>query len=205
LLAATSSIFAIVMAASLLGEKPNVWQYVGMLVIAGGSYVFLANQVIAGSVVGVGLLLLAEVAFAFSGALVRKISAVYKADVSLPISLIGCAVGAIVMIPIALSVDGFKDVSWHWETILWVVTVGLIFAFAGLMWNSLLDKIRLVEASVISNTMLIQVAAFSIIFLGEHLATNNLIGGGLVMAGALITDAQLIWPQLVRVRQTSTT
>ena len=197
LIAASSSIFAVLMSVLFLKERPRAWQYLGIGLILAGSYVFLSDQVVGGSMVGVGLLILAEMAFAFSGSLTRLINERHEKNISLTLSLIGNLIGVIVLVPLALLVDGIPQINWTWQVGTLVLVSGLIFAFGGLMWNAVLDKLQLVEASVINNTMVIQVAILSVVFLRESLSINDIFGGLVVVLGALVTDIKLILPPAI--------
>jgi O-acetylserine/cysteine efflux transporter len=197
LIAASSSIFAVLMSVLFLKERPRAWQYLGIGLILAGSYVFLSDQVVGGSMVGVGLLILAEMAFAFSGSLTRLVNERHEKNISLTLSLIGNLIGVIVLVPLALLVDGIPQINWTWQVGTLVLVSGLIFAFGGLMWNAVLDKLQLVEASVINNTMVIQVAILSVVFLRESLSVNDIFGGLIVVLGALITDVKLILPPAI--------
>jgi len=200
LIAATSSVFTVIISALVLKERPALLQYAGIAVIALGSYVFLTNQVITGSAIGVGLLLTAELAFAFSDSLVRMVNKKYDESVALPIALIANVVGVLVLVPLSIVADGIPKIVWHWQLVFWVVAIGLILGFGNLLWTGVLNRLRLIEAVVISNTMLIQVALFAVVFLGERLAPNNFTGGALVLVGAVITDGHLLLPSWFKMK-----
>ena len=74
--------------------------------------------------------------------------------------------------------------------------MALIFVFGEIIWNSLLDKLRVFELSILSNTMIIQVAILSVIFLNETITSNNITGGLLVLTGAVVVDGRMIFPQV---------
>jgi len=191
LIAATVTVFAVIIAALVLKERPKIWQYGGILLILVGTYIFLSKDIITGSLFGVLLLLVAEMAFAFNSVIVRLLSR-RPEDIALLTNLVGNIVGTMVLLPLGLFMDGVPAKIWSWPIVALVVVVGLIFGFAGLLWSRLLDKLRVLEVSVLSNTMIIQVAILSVIFLNETMTWNNIAGGLLVLIGALVTDQSVI-------------
>ncbi len=194
LIAATSIIFALLMAGILLREKPRLEQYFGIAVLVAGVGVFLGNQVLGGTLLGVGILLVAEAAYAFHAATNRMISKTHKQDISLPLALLGSGVGALILVPVGLLMNGVPRVVWDSRLILGILAVALIFVFGELIWNGLLDKLQVFELSILSNTMIIQVAILSVIFLNETITTNNIMGGLLVLLGAVVVDGRMIFP-----------
>jgi drug/metabolite transporter (DMT)-like permease len=74
----------------------------------------------------------------------------------------------------------------HWAIILWLALINSALAFT--LWNLTLRLLTAVESSIITNTMLIQIAVLAWIFLGERL-TGQEIGGLLLAAlGALLVQ-----------------
>ena len=191
LIAASVTVFAVIIAALVLKERPKLWQYGGILLVLAGTYVFLSNDVIAGSLFGILLLLVAEMAFAFNNVIVRLLAR-RPEDIALLTNLVGNIVGTIILVPLGLLVDGVPAKIWTWPVVALVVVVGLIFAFSGLLWAQILDKLRVLEVSILSNTMIIQVAILSVIFLNEAMTWHNIAGGLLVLVGALVTDQHVI-------------
>jgi drug/metabolite transporter (DMT)-like permease len=56
------------------------------------------------------------------------------------------------------------------------------------MWNHALQRLETFEISVLQNTMLVQIAVLSWIFLDEMLTMMKLISMALVFVGALIVQ-----------------
>jgi len=196
LVAATSVLFNLLMSRILVKEKPRLEQYLGVIVLVVGAVVFLGNQILGGTLLGIALLLLAETAYAFNNSISRMIAKAHTDNVSLPLILIGNSVGALVLVPIGLLSDGLPTIVWDARMMIGLLVVALIFAFGGLMWNNVLDKLRVIEVSILSNTMIVQVAILSVIFLHETLTPHNVFGGVIVLLGALIVDGRLIFPRM---------
>lgn len=196
LIAATSVIFNLALSSILVREKPRREQYLGILLLLVGVVVFLGNKVLGGTLVGISLLILAEVAYAFNNSVSRMIAKAHTGNVALPLVLIGNGAGALVLIPFALLSNRLPQVAWNVQLLVGVLVVAVIFAFGGLMWNSVLDKLRVIEVSLVANTMIVQVAILSVMFLHETLSAHNVYGGLLVLLGALIVDGRLIFPKM---------
>ena len=200
LIAATSVVVNLLVSAILAKERPRLEQYLGTVVLVVGVLVFLGNQVLGGTLLGIALLILAEGGYALNNSINRLVAQAHKDNVSLPSVLVGNGVGALVLVPVGLLTDGLPTLSWDARMVTGLVVVALIFAFGGLIWGNVLDKLRVVEASILSNTMIIQVALLSVIFLHEVLTANNVIGGLLVVMGALVVDGRLIFPKVFGLR-----
>ncbi len=200
LIASTSIIFTVLMSNILLKERPHLEQYFGIGLLVAGMVVFLGNQVLGGTLLGVGLLLLAEFAYAFNSSTSRAIAKVHKKDVSLPLAIVGSGVGAMILVPVGLLMDGMPPIGWDSRLVMGILAVALIFAFGELMWNSILDKLRVIEVCILTNTMIIQVAILSVIFLHETLTSNNITGGVMVFLGAVVVDGRLLFPKVFRLQ-----
>lgn len=196
LIAASSVILNLLISAVLVRERPRFEQYLGIIVVVVGAIVFLGNQVLGGTLIGIALLLLAEAAYAFNNAVARVIGRAHQDNVTLPLAIIGNGIAAMILVPIGLLSDGIPQIAWNPQLLVGLLVVGLIFAFGGLMWSNVLDKLRVIEVSILSNTMIIQVALLSVLFLHEVLTPHNVVGGSLVLIGALVVDGRLFLPRV---------
>jgi len=61
-------------------------------------------------------------------------------------------------------------------------------ALAFFLWNHALQRLEAFEISVLQNTMLVQIAVLSWMFLGEQLTVAKLIPMALVFIGALVVQ-----------------
>ena len=189
LVATTTSIFGLCLAAVFLNERVSWLQLLGVATVVLGGYVFLVGDVLSGHWLGIGLLLVAEMAFAFGNVMTRFISVREDVDVAPVLGLIGNVLGAAIMLPLAI-VSGqatslIDQPVWLWVLIL---AVGIAYGYAGELWSKVLDKLRVVEVSVLANTMVIQVALLSVLFLGERLTAANILGGIIVLLGVLVVQ-----------------
>ncbi len=87
----------------------------------------------------------------------------------------------------ALALEGFPRVpSSGWAIIVWLGIVNTALAF--FLWNHALRRLEAFEISILQNTMLVQIAILSWIFLGEQLTPMKLVSMALVFFGALIVQ-----------------
>jgi drug/metabolite transporter (DMT)-like permease len=73
-----------------------------------------------------------------------------------------------------------------WAIVGWLAAVNTALAF--LLWNSALQTLSAVESSMINNTMLVQIAVLSWLFLGERLTLGNVAGLIIATVGVLIVQ-----------------
>ncbi len=193
LITAFNPIFAAIMGYFLLKEALRTQQLLGMLLVLGGIGVFMMGSLFGGSGLGLGLLVLAEAAFALNAVLTRFIATKYKQDTSLMTSVVGNLVGTAVLVPVALVVDGVSFIPQLLspQILVSVLVLGVIFALGGMMWGRVLDVLPVAQGSILVNTMPFQVALLSVLFLGETLLTNQVSGGVLVILGALLVESRL--------------
>lgn len=170
----------------ILREKLRNMQVVGIFVAILGIYLFLSGGFLGGSLFGIIVIFLAEVFFALSTVLTRLIMR-GPGDETMITTLFSAGLGTAILLPIGIMKDGFAGV-FQWQTLLVIVVVGIIFAFAGMLWSAALDQLRAIEAAILQNTMIIQVALLSIIFLNEHITLSNILGGIVVLIGAYLVE-----------------
>lgn len=199
LISASSSIFAFMIAYLVLRERPDKWKYLGMLIMVAGAYTFFIGNFLSGTILGIALLLVSEAGYAFNDVLTRLVGR-QPGKEDLIITLVSNGVGAAVLLPIGLIADGVPSSLFNWSIWGFLLLLGLIFGFGRLLYAGALEKLKVIEVQVIGNTMIIQVAILSVIFLHETLTTHNIWGGLLVLVGAFAVDAQLIFPKGLKLR-----
>lgn len=190
LLAGLNVILVMVLGNIILRERPQYRQIMGALLAVVGVYVFLSDGAVGGTAFGILMLLLAELGYALDTVLSRFVMR-QPGDAAMATTLIESGIGVVVLLPIGLLSGGNWGALGQWQVLLSIVVVGLIFGFAGMMWNSILDKLQAMEAAILQNTMLIQIAVLSVIFLGERPTLHNVLGGIGVLIGAYLVDYQV--------------
>ena len=95
--------------------------------------------------------------------------------------------GAILLVITANFIEKSQIISIEsWMIIIWLGLVNTAFTF--LIWNPASRKIRVFQQTILQNTMLIQIALLSYVFLGEILIINKIFGILLVFAGILVVQ-----------------
>jgi drug/metabolite transporter (DMT)-like permease len=96
-------------------------------------------------------------------------------------------VGTVFIAGSAWVYEGFTALSLGgWGIVLWLGVVNTAAAF--FMWNHALQRVEAFEISILQNTMLIQIAILSVIFLGEKLTAVKMLGMAAVFVGVLIVQ-----------------
>lgn len=190
LFAGLGSVLVMFLGWLILREKPREWQIIGGLVAFAGAYVFLLDGKFSGTDFGILMIILSELAYAFNIVLTRLVMR-RPGDDALLVSLVGSFLGTVVLLPLGLMGGDWVGLG-SWPVWLIIITVGLIFAFAGLLWNYALNYILSFEAAILQNTMLIQVGVLSVIFLREVVTWQNLLGAIIVLTGAYLVNQQLL-------------
>jgi drug/metabolite transporter (DMT)-like permease len=182
-----SPILLAIFGGMFLNEKLDDRQYLGIAVTITGALVFFL-PVAAGKLNSMGMLLSFITLFAnvIQTIIVRKMlkSGDYPA---LLVTVIPMGFGAVLM--------GGATTVWEWipkiSLTVWGVLLVLSLvntAIAFTIWNVALQRLTAVEANVISNTMLVQVAILSWIFLGDVVTLKMAGGMALVIAGVVMVN-----------------
>jgi drug/metabolite transporter (DMT)-like permease len=192
MLAFTPALVA-VLGALLLNERIGWREGLGVAVFIGGAVAyFLSKSLPSGA--GFGLLIGAVGVTANAGQtlLGRKVNR----DAGLPPSLItvvSMAAGAAALLGTGVALQGWPELTVRgWTIVGWLAAANTALAFW--LWNRAQAVLSALEASLINNTMLIQISVLAVWVLGERLSATQIIG--LAIAGLGVT-----WVQLVRMRR----
>ena len=170
-----------------LAERPTGLQWIGVFVnIAGVIVYFYAEPFPTDRIVGLTVVAVGVLANAGSSILGRRINR--EDDIPpLVVTAISIGVGAIVLLVTGLLTESFPRLApIHWAIIGWLAVVNTAVAFT--LWNYTLRELPAVESSIVNNTMLIQVACLSWLFLGEALYWWQIVGMVLAGLGTLIVQ-----------------
>jgi drug/metabolite transporter (DMT)-like permease len=162
-----------------LREKPTWLQWGGIaLFLAGVLVYFLPQGGLAGSPLGyllAGMTVLANAVGALLGRGVNR----EKRIPPMVVTAISMGLGAVLMLGLGIAMEPWPTFNLvNALVILWLGVVNTAFAFN--LWNLSLQDLTAMESSIINNTMMIQIAILSWIFLGDRL--NGVEIGGLLLA-----------------------
>jgi drug/metabolite transporter (DMT)-like permease len=169
-------------------EVPTGRQWLGIAVFIGGVMVYFYPYVsVKGQYLGLVLALIPIVSNAFGTLMGRAVNREKLAS-PLVVTGVSMAVGAVTMLSLGLAVEGIPRLSLvNIAVILWLGVVNTAFAFT--LWNHVLQVLTAVEASLINNTMLIQIAVLAWIFLNEDPTLLDILG--LILAAVGVTLAHI--------------
>jgi drug/metabolite transporter (DMT)-like permease len=179
-------VIVLVLGVVFLGEYPTRLQLGGMALVFLGAYLFFRASLSGYDLIGVVITLLSGVGW---GAYLVASRLLFIRDEIDPLGLTAFSMGSgtAVLAAAAFAVEGLSSVSLTgWGIILWLGVVNTALAF--FLWNHALQRLEAFEISVLQNTMLVQIAILSWIFLGERLTLIKLVPMALVFVGALIVQ-----------------
>lgn len=187
MLAFTPALVAI-LGVVLLGERIGWREVAGIGVFLSGAGLYFASKSLPTGA-GLGLLIgaIGVVANAGQGLLGRKVNR----DIGLTPSLItsvSMAAGAAALLTSGVAVQGWPQLTGQgWLIVGWLAAANTALAFW--LWNRAQAVLSALEASLINNTMLIQIAVLAALFLDERLTAPQI--AGLVLAGGGVLFVQL--------------
>lgn len=177
-----------VLGALLLGERLDGAQIVGVAVFVGGACLyFAAKSLPTGAGLGLAIGAIGVLANAGQTLLGRKVNR----DSGLPPSLItsiSMIAGAAALLSAGVVVEGVPELPARaWLIVGWLAVVHTALAFW--LWNRAQRMLGALEASLINNTMMIQIAVLAVFVLGERLNAMQITG--LALAGVGVLGVQL--------------
>jgi drug/metabolite transporter (DMT)-like permease len=192
MLAFTPAVVA-VLGVILLSERIGWREILGIGVFLGGAGLYFASKDLpTGAVLGLLIGGVGVLANAGQHLLGRKVNR----DTGLPPSLVtavSMAAGAAALLSTGVVLQGWPEIAPRgWLIVGWLAVANTALAFW--LWNRAQAVLSALEASLINNTMLIQIAVLAVLFLGERLTAMQ--GTGLALAGLGVA-----WVQLVRMRR----
>ncbi len=177
----------------LLGEPPSSNLLLGAVLVPIGAAAYLSGG-LGATATGMTAAVVALGANVTASLFGRSVN---RADHSSPLvtTSVSMTVGAIVLLGVGFSVDGFVQLSLRAVLIVgWLAIVNTALAFT--LWNHSLRHLGAGESAVINNTMLLQIAVLGWIFLDE--APTALQWLGMLVVSAGIAIAQRRAPHLSR-------
>ncbi len=99
---------------------------------------------------------------------------------------ISMGLGSTPLLLLSFVIEGTRLAKSSWIYIVWLGIVNTALAFT--LWIHSLEELKAFETAVLQNTMLIQIALLSMLFLGETLSSNKIIGMIFVLTGAILAQ-----------------
>jgi len=182
-----SPIFIAIASGLLKKEAASLPQWLGILLSISGALVYFSplggNT---GNILGYVIAFVGITAGSTSSLLGRHIN--LNSGLSpLVITTISMGVGSSMLLLIGGITQGFGGLGLtQWLIIAWLAIVNTALAFT--LWNTALRTLTAVEASIINNTILPQVAILEWVFLHESLTVRQIFAIVLILIGSLIVQ-----------------
>ncbi len=187
----------------ILKEKPAGIQWLGLMLVLGGTWVYFAGNT-QNTTDWVGILIV------FGGVLASALAVILGRSINqysglhpLQITTLSMGSGGVLLLIIGLMVEtmpavfSLKSIA----IILWLAVVNTAFAFT--VWNWTLQSLTAVESSVINSAMQIEIPIMAVVFLNERLNWQTLFGLILAAAGIVIVQVGRTWMNKLNYRPKS--
>jgi drug/metabolite transporter (DMT)-like permease len=188
-----SSVAIALLGAALLSERPRVLQWLGMgLAVLGAVIYFYPVDIPQNQTLGLIVAFVGALANAFASILGRDINRLSRYS-PLVITVISMGAGSVLLLGAGLAVEQTPTLDLQsWGIVLWLALVNTAFAFT--LWNHTLRTLTAMESSIINGTMLVWVALFAVLFLGETITGKEAVGLIAASLGTIIVQVRRIPP-----------
>ena len=182
-----TSLFVAAIGIKTLGEKPGRLQWLGLaLNILGACLYFYPVQFPQKQWLAVGIVFLGMLGNSVSTVIGRKINR----DIRLaPISVttISMGFGSILLLATGLILEDLPRLTLsNWGLVVWLAVINTALAFT--WWNRALQRLEAMEASIINNTIMVQIAILAWVVLGERMDSLEILGVSLAAIGAVLVQ-----------------
>jgi drug/metabolite transporter (DMT)-like permease len=182
-----TSLFVAAIGIKTLGEKPGRLQWLGLaLNILGACLYFYPVQFPQKQWLAVGIVFLGMLGNSVSTVIGRKINR----DIRLaPISVttISMGFGSILLLATGLILEDLPRLTLsNWGLVVWLAVINTALAFT--WWNKALQRLEAMEASIINNTIMVQIAILAWVVLGERMDSLEILGVSLAAIGAVLVQ-----------------
>ena len=184
-----STILVAFLGMAFLRERPSFlqWGGVGLYLLALGFY-FHQVVILPGQWPGLLAAGTAVLANSFSSILGRGVNR-GKRFSPLVVTFVSMAIGGPLLLLMGLLVEGWPQLPLRgWLMVAWLAVVNSALAFS--LWNHVLRTLGAFESSIISNTMLVQIAILAWLFLGERPDGWQLTGMALAVVATILAQLQ---------------
>jgi drug/metabolite transporter (DMT)-like permease len=179
-------ILILILSALFLKEQPRSTQLVGIVLTFVGVFAFFYGTFGSLNVAGILLTLVSGLGWALYMIISRHYLSRNKENV-ITLTTYSMIFGSFLLLGTTVSTGNIVFLSLNsWIIVLWLSVVNTALAFA--LWNHALKTLRVYEQSILQNTMLIQIAILSFVFLHDPLNLQKILGMIMVFIGVLIVQ-----------------
>jgi len=172
-----------------LREIPTCWQIAGIIVAILGSVLFFSPGLKVGEPLGIALVAIGLAGNVTFGIFGREIARAQKVD-TLTLTAVPLGMGSMILLPIALSIEGLPRFSvisiTDWVMVAVLAVVNTVGAF--LLYNHALKTLPAFELSAILNLTPLVTATWAWLFLNERLSLFQIVGMVTVILGILVVQ-----------------
>lgn len=185
-----SSAVIAILGVTFLSERPTFFQWAGILLaIVGAVIYFYPAEIPANQSIGFIVAVLGVLSNAAATILGRDINRISKHS-PLVVTVISMGIGSIVLLIAGIALEDAPVLSIQsWAIVVWLALVNTAFAFT--LWNHTLRTLTAMQSGLINGTMLIWVAIFAVIFLGETITPRELMGLIAASIGTLVVQLRI--------------
>lgn len=171
----------------LLNEWPTSIQAMGIgLTLIGVVIFFYDSLQQVGMITGVLVTLISGIGWALYMIILRR-HLIKNNENIITITSISMFFGAIMLLVATGLTNNIVNVSFNgWMIIFWLSGINTAVAF--FLWNHALKTLKVIEQSILQNSMLIQISLLAYFFLQESINEQKIIGMTIVFIGVLIVQ-----------------
>ena len=180
-------IFVLILGVAMIGERAGRKELGGLAIALVGALVFFYSRVAwQGEWLGLAFTVSSGAGWAVYVILIRGLHIDGRLD-SLRLTSVTMGVGAAGMVALTALTGEYAPLNLEGIAIvLWLATANTALAF--FLWNWSLASIPPYHLTVLQNVMLVEIALFSLAFLGEVVTPLMVAGMGLVLVGVVIVQ-----------------
>jgi drug/metabolite transporter (DMT)-like permease len=182
-----TSLGVALVSAAWLSEKPTTMQWAGIaLSIIGAVVYFYPAAIPRAQIFGMLAAVICLSANILSTVVGREVNSA-RLYPPLQLTLVSMGAGSMILLAVGLAVEGIPSISpRNWIYILWLAAVNTAFAWT--LWNHTLRTLTAAESSISTGTMLLWIPILAVLFLGETLTPQQVLGLVAVGAGAVLVQ-----------------
>jgi drug/metabolite transporter (DMT)-like permease len=179
--------FVLLLGVAVMGEGATIPQLGGLGVALLGAWAFFSDRIAwGGQLFGVAVVLVSGIGWAVYVVAVRFLHKAGRTS-SLHLTTVTMGVGVAGMVVLTLLSGQYAPLTANGViVIVWLATANTALAF--FMWNWSLRAIPAYELTVLQDVMLIEIAIFAFVFLGEAITPLMIGGMALVLVGVAIVQ-----------------
>lgn len=173
-----------------LKENPTKIQWIGIIVLLSGVLLYFSRRTLGGEGwMGYAFAGFTVVSNAVASILGRRINRSGHITASLTTG-ISMSVGALLLLTLGLLIEDLPPLNLtHWIIIIGLASINTAFAFT--LWNKSLQVLSAVESGILNNSMLVQIALLSWIFLGDTLSVRDWISLLIATFGMVLINMKM--------------